>query len=284
MEFFDYPGQESFLNSENGSEVGFSFRVELAGEILKDNFSSTHNILFVMNGCIEVQCDDSAKVFVEAMETIFLPKASLCHIKVVRDTELVVFSFDCLHSFDRVVFQGLQKVAKDMEYKFSTFSLRGRMHDFLQLLIGYCKDGLNRNARLHAVKQDELFILFRKYYSNDELARFFYPIIGADMEFMNKVLNNYVKAKTSKQFAEMNGYSLSEFRRRFKENFHEPVYHWIQKQKKKRIQYELMVSNDDIATIAYRYNFSSSSHFNKFCQTHFGMSPTELKNKFKCSE
>lgn len=284
MEFFDYPGQESFLNCESDSEVGFSFRDELAGEILKDNFSSTHNILFVMSGCIEVQCDNFPKVFVETMETVFLPKASLCYLKVLRDTELVVFSFDCLNSFDRAVFQGLQKLAKDMEYQFAAFPMRERMKDFMQLLIEYCKDGLNHNRQLHAVKQDELFILFRKYYSNEELAGFFNPIIGADMEFINKVLDNYMKAKTSKQFAELNGYSLSEFRRRFKENFHEPVYHWLQKQKGKRIQSELLVSNDDITTIAYRYNFSSSSHFNKFCQIHFGMAPTEFKNKLKRSE
>lgn len=284
MKLFDYPRQESILNSESESEVSFSFRVEVAGEILKDNFSSTHNILFVMNGCIEVRCDDFTKIVVEGMETIFLPKSSLYCIKVVKETELVIFPFDCLNSLDRVVFQNLQKQVKEMEYQFSSYAVRGRMEDFLQLLIGYCKDGLHCSGRLHEVKQDELFMLFRKYYSNQELARFFYPIIGADMEFMNKVLNSDVKAKTSKQFADANGYSLSEFRRRFKENFHEPVYHWIQKQKRKHIQYELLVSNDDITTIGFRYGFSSLSHFNKFCQSQFGMSPTELKNKLKCSE
>lgn len=284
MELFDYPRQESFINSESDSEVGFSFRVDLAGEILKDNFKSTHHILFVMSGCIEVQCDDFTKVFVETMETIFLPKSSLWFIKVIRDTKLVVFSFDGLNDLDRVMFQGLQKHVKDIEYNLSAFSVRGCMKNFLQLLVGYCEDGLNRNIRLHDVKQNELFMLFRKYYSNIELANLFYPIIGVDMDFKNKVLNSYLKAKTSQQLADINGYSLVEFRRRFKENFHEPVYRWMQKQKGKRIQYELLVGNDDMTTIAFRYGFSSSSHFNKFCQSHFGMSPTELKNKLKCSE
>lgn len=284
MEIFDYPRQESLGNFESDSDVGFSFRVEVAGEILKDNFRSAHHLLFVMKGYIEVQCDDFKKIFVEKKKTLFLPKSCSCYIKVIRETELLVFSFDCLSSFDRMMFQNLEKQVKDIEYTFAALPVRGRMEDFLHLLINYCEDGFDSNLRLHDVKQDELFMLFRRYYSNAELIHFFYPIIGADMDFKNKVLNSYLKAKTSQQLAETNGYALSEFRRRFKENFHEPVYHWMQKQKGKRIQYELLVSNDDVTTIAFRYGFSSSSHFNKFCQTHFGMSPTALKNKLKCSE
>lgn len=284
MDIFNYPEHASCMHYKADVKTGFRFEVILANEILKEDCKPMHHLLFVMTGRIEVQCDNYAKVIVGAMETVFLPKSCSCYIRVVENSGLMFLSFDNnLNICDRHFFQNLYKLTQELEYKFIVLPIRGRVRDFLDLLINYFEDGLTC-SHLHEMKQKELFLLFRAYYSKSELVQFFYPIIGADFDFKNKVLENFSKAKSVEELAELIGFSNSEFRRRFLENFHEPVYRWMQKQKSKRIQYELLVGNDDMTTLAYRFGFSSAAHFNKFCHVQFGMSPTQFKKKLKSIE
>ena len=281
MEIFDYPGQEAYVNYENGSELGFSFKVESVGEVSKDHSKSAHELLFVMGGCIEVKYDDLAKVLVNTMELVFLPKSCLYHIKVIQEAHLMVFTFDNdVNYLSRYLFQNLYKQKLEMEYNFMPFPVRGLMGDFLKLLSAYFKDGLN-SRYLHGVKQDELFVLFKEYYTNKELSQLFHPIIGGNLKFKNKVWDNYLEAKTTEHLAELCGYSLPDFRKCFKENFHEPIYHWMQQQKAKCIRNEMLTSDDALWVIAERYGFSSAAHFTVFCKKHFDMVPTELKKNLK---
>lgn len=45
--------------------------------------------------------------------------------------------------------------------------------------------------------------------------------------------------------------------------------------------YRILTSEDDFKNIIDEFDFSSHSHFYKFCKARFGYSPTELRKKLK---
>lgn len=73
----------------------------------------------------------------------------------------------------------------------------------------------------HQIKRDELFLYLRAGYTKEELAQFFYPILGRDLDFKDFILTNSRKIFDVKDFATQANMSLSTFNRRFKETFND---------------------------------------------------------------
>ena len=75
------------------------------------------------------------------------------------------------------------------------------------------------------------------------------------------------------------GYGINSFRVKFKKNFGIPSYQWLLNEKAKRILKCLTTEGEDFKSIIDDFDFSSHSHFYKFCKTQFGLTPEELKKK-----
>ena len=110
-----------------------------------------------------------------------------------------------------------------------SLEIRDRLCRFFELLECYLKGGADR-IHFHEIKLKELFWNIRFYYSRQELANFFYMIIGRSQDFKNKVLNNYKSCRTVKELASACDISLSAFKRQFSAEFGEAPAEWIQKQ------------------------------------------------------
>lgn len=76
--------------------------------------------------------------------------------------------------------------------------IRDRLCKFLELLVCYLEDGANC-IHFHEIKLKELFWNIRFYYSRQELANFFYMIIGRSQDFKNKVLEQLQKLQDRKR-------------------------------------------------------------------------------------
>lgn len=68
---------------------------------------------------------------------------------------------------------------------------------------------------------------------------------------------------------------------KFKKAFGIPAYEWLMQEKSKRLLVAIANSEDDFKNIIDEFDFSSHSHFYKFCKARFGYSPTELRKKLK---
>lgn len=79
----------------------------------------------------------------------------------------------------------------------------------------------------------------------------------------------------------MIGYEVNSFRMKFKKVFGIPAYEWLMQEKSKRLLVAIANSEDDFKNIIDEFDFSSHSHFYKFCKARFGYSPTELRKKLK---
>lgn len=99
--------------------------------------------------------------------------------------------------------------------------------------------------------------------------------------FERLIAENYIKAKTVTDLAQMIGYGVNSFRMKFKKAFGIPAYEWLMQEKFKRLLVAIANSEDDFKNIIDEFDFSSHSHFYKFCKARFGYSPTELRKKLK---
>ncbi|MBQ7843395.1 MAG: helix-turn-helix transcriptional regulator, partial [Odoribacter sp.] len=129
-------------------------------------------------------------------------------------------------------------------------------------------------------KIQELFIILHAYYTSDELAMLFYPLLGKNMEFKKLVVDYYLHVKSAGEFAELCEYSQGVFQKKFKDVFGETVYQWMQRQKAEYIKHRLMTSEVNLKELADELNFASSVHMNKFCKIWFGMTPSEVRQTF----
>lgn len=281
MKILNYPEHASCVNYKSNVLTGFNYHELKVGDILEAQRKPVHHIIFVLEGKVEAKRSGYERIYVQKNEAVFLPKSTSFILLAEEQTELLYFSFENnLQLCDKYSFQNLQIYTKKVKYEFTTISMVTNLQKFASLLVSCLKDGINC-GHLHEIKQTELFILFRAYYPKKTLALFFYPIIGADIDFKNKIFEYSLIAKSSEDLARMMGYTMTEFRKKFTENFGETVYQWMLNQKIQNIRYQLTVSDDEMKTIAFQLGFSSLSHFSRFCVKKFGFPPTALKKRLR---
>jgi AraC-like DNA-binding protein len=149
------------------------------------------------------------------------------------------------------------------------------MKQYLDLLVTYLESGI-KCAHLHEIKEKEIFLIFRWYYTNEEFVKLFYPIIGKSLDFRAMIIKNYSKVKSIGELASIVGMSRSNFDTKFKEVFGDPPKHWMLKRKAQSIRHFMSKPGITINDVMIQYGFDSYTHFNRFCKQQFGKSPSEL--------
>ncbi|HAC20550.1 MAG TPA: hypothetical protein DCF91_00465 [Porphyromonadaceae bacterium] len=262
-------------------EHGFLLREFEQETSLEIERTSSNVILFVIKGELEIAYNEFSKRRVKAHQMIILPKS--CHVygTAFDNTKVVVFKFtEITHLCTKYSLQNLASHTQNITYKFRAQTIKKPVRKFLELLSHCLADGLNCKY-YHELKADEVMILYRAYYTKEELAEFFYPILGLSIDFRSLVLSNYRDARTVEELAQKTGYSVSRFKRKFNEEFDESAYQWMQKQKAKHIKYKLSFETIDFATIIDEFGFSSPAHFSRFCKTQFGTTPSDYRKQLQ---
>lgn len=161
-----------------------------------------------------------------------------------------------------------------------TLPLDHRIRTFAGLLAETLQEGLGC-VHFHQLKRDELLIYLRAGYSKEELACFFYPILGMNADFRNFVLAHYQEAADVKQLAVRANMSLSTFNRRFKETFRETARDWLLARKSEHLLRDIVMTDLPFAELAAKYRFSSAAYLTAFCRKNLGGTPYELREKGK---
>lgn len=160
-----------------------------------------------------------------------------------------------------------------------TLPIRPRLREFLDLVMHCLDDGLSC-AHYHELKREEFFLLVRAYYSKEELAALFRPLLGIDHDFRRQVLE--ACAKGCCDIAAMAGQlnmSTATFQRKFKQTFHETAGQWLLNRKAERIIRQLKTTSLTFDQICFENGFSSPAYFSNFCKRVFGKTPTQLRNE-----
>jgi len=103
-----------------------------------------------------------------------------------------------------------------------------------------------------------------------------------EKELMERMLNDYIFSGLSlEQFAERTNRSLSSFKKKFKEYYHEPPHRWVIRQRLMYARSQIILSDRDVAMIASDCCFSNSSYFIRLFRNEFGVTPATYREKYR---
>lgn len=236
-------------------------------------------IVFILSGDAEVTCNNFKNIRHHAGEMLLLPRNSCCYANVLEECTIITCAFLQSMSFcNRFSFEKLTKhIPAGYIYEGKILPICDRIMDFLRLLQSCLSDGL-QCGHFHEIKSQELFIYFRAYYSKSDLAEFFCPLLGEDMDFKDLILANWQKVDSVEEFATMSNMSLSTFKRRFKAAFGKTAKEWLLTRKAEMLYRDVLISKMNLTEIASKYHFSSQGYLCNFCKKYYGLTPHEIRN------
>lgn len=271
--------------AEHTSCPRFSHRIE-EGFILKDitcsdtyirnEVMSKNHIIALLSGSIELKYEQYPPRIISAGEIFVLSRSSIVHSRCIEDARFMILYFEVpTTNCDKLNFQKLKEMTKDLECDFNVLPIKPPLKVFFSSLAHYLEIGANCE-HLHAIKLTELFLCFRYFYSKEELAALFAPMLYKTYDFRHLVLENYERAASIQELAEFTHMSKTVFFKKFKEEFGVSAKQWVLAKKMQKIEYMSLEPNMTVKQLMSAFDFDSLSSFQRFCKQHMGCSPTEL--------
>lgn len=271
--------------NENPADCCFELRFFKAGAVIHKEDLETHSLIFCHTGHLKISCTLFHNEMLCAGEIIFLPRHSDCSGIALSDTTLLIHRFNntvcrienCILSF--LFTHKHIETQENKTYLYSKLTACGQLTHLMDGINGYLGDA-TYDPTLWRLKHKELIWLFTKYYSSEELQLFFHPMTDEEIPFKSLVLAHYRKAEYTDRLAEMCGYQLHTFRRKFKEEFGVSTHRWLTIKRAEIVRHRLSLDYIPFSDILAEFRFSSPQQFNRFCKDNLGDSPLNLRRKY----
>lgn len=264
--------------------TGFHLQQFKPGETLTLILPQCSHLLFFRTGSVTLNCNEYMGRTFRPGEMIFIPSGATFSGNAQEDVEWINFAFHTpMSGCDKFKLQALRPLCDKIDYQFQALPVRSPLTLFLDLLT-YCLRAGMSCMHLHALKHQEIFLYINGFYTKQEVATLFYPIIGKSLSFREMMIELASEAVTVTDLVERSHMSRRTFQRKFLEEFNEPAKKWLQKRQSVRIMNSLMDPENTLKDIMYNCGFSSFSSFNQFCQKNFGGSPSEIRKKIAPAE
>jgi AraC-like DNA-binding protein len=234
--------------------------------------------IFLLEGEIMISCNEFRNHLCKEGEMVFIAQDSDSASETLTDVKYVLLSFDNQFTLcDQLAVESLQSNNKK-PLVFNKLDIRPPLRLVLDSVLFYLEHKI-QCRHLHAIKQKELFLIFRAFYTKEEMARFLAPMLNKDIDFKAFVLQHYQEVKTVEELANMCKISVRSFNRKFNEYFGDSPYSWMLKQKSRHIKTRLADGKTTFGSIIKEYGFSSPAHFTTYCKKQFGESPSRLRKQ-----
>jgi len=274
---FNYSsGEDSLINSLNIKK----------GDVVDKRFKN-NCIVFVVDGILTFSYDSYAASFVKKGNIIICPANVKCKIFAATDSTLLIIQLNADLTFcDNFSFETLVKKKKKRRKNelnqtcLHILEANMAISHFVDMLIMYLHDGLCCTY-LYKMKIKEMLFFFNAFYTKEEQKTFFAPILNSDFIFSLKVNSIYNEdaSTTVGKMADMMGYSLSGFGKKFKKVFSMHVNKWLQNKKAQSVYHDINCTTKTFSELAYDHNFSSPAHFSFFCKKMFDEAPGNIRKK-----
>lgn len=271
----------SCLNYQINSDVGFSCQqLEKDEEYRIDNGKSSCT-LFMIEGEVIFDLGKYKALRILQNQMVFIPQNIGTRIESITGSRCILLFWDRNVSVcDKLFLGSLAVKGKEQTVDNFILPIREPLVKVLDSVRTYLEARL-LCRHMHLLKQQELLLVLKGFYTKKELAEFFSASTCIRGSFEKFVLENYKKVNSVKEFAGLCYISVRSFSRKFHSSFGESPYKWMQK--KKAEQALEMISDPELSfqEISGKLGFNSSSHFTAYCRKMYGMSPTKLREKNK---
>lgn len=262
-------------------EAGFKY-IELEQELfIRKECACWNYLLLFLDGKFVISQDQFSKRKFNAGTMVLLPKMSAFSGWGSSGGKLVALSFDTPPgSCDMFVLQSLSSICETIKYDFQATEIRYPVTPYLEVLTFCLKNGMSC-GHLHELMAKELFFLIRGFYTKEEIATLFYPIIGQDFHFKQMIIENYQKVDSVEALIDVSNMGRSSFFTKFKNVFGITAKQWIVKQRDRKILDEVMRPNVTVKELMVKFMFDSQTQFTQYCKLHFGYTPKQLIERYR---
>ena len=257
--------------------IGFNCREIKKGESIHSEDKYFNYMFFILEGKVMVSCNEFRNHLCNTNEMIFVVQDATFSMEAITDIKYITLSFDNQFTLcDQLALESLPKPKGPAV--FSKIEIRPPMKNVLDSLMFYLTHKI-QCMHLFSIKQKEIFLILRAFYTKDEMSNFLFPMLNKNLDFKAFVLQHYQEVKTVDELATLCQMSVRSFNRKFNEYFEDSPYSWILKQKSRHIKSRLADSKVSLGSIIKEYGFSSPAHFTTYCKKQFGESPSRLRKQ-----
>lgn len=193
------------------TDRGFKHIESKKGEKYVFEILDTYTMVFILSGEALISCNEFTDIHFHAGQIVLWPMSSNCVWETIEDTACIVLAGDTeLAPCDRKALKEHADLWLDTDPDFKALEIKPRLMDFLATIKNYLDDGITC-PYMHKTKQQELSVIFRAYYPQQELMDFFLPTLCNTHEFEHFIMNNYLKMKGVKEFVDSSGMKYKYF-------------------------------------------------------------------------
>lgn len=262
-------------------ENGFKYIEFKQDEVILEKETAWNYIVFLIEGECVINYNQFKDRKVQAGSIILLPKMATITIGITAGTRLISLSFSIsLNLCDKFALQSLTGLCEEIDYDFKPLSIRYPLPPFLEL-VTHCLTQKMDCVHFHSLLQQELFLLLRGFYSKEELALLFYPILATELSFKDFIIENYSRVNNVNDLISISNMGKCKFYSKFKKVFGVTAKQWLLKQRNLHILNKVMESETTIGELMEEFNFDSQAHFTHYCKQHFNCTPRELIMKYQ---
>ena len=246
------------------------------GELININLLNQYLFVFLLSGNLELSHTDGRKIKLEAGKMYSLGFDPSILVNLLRDSLIILLAFDRPQILcDEFNLIGLNKYLPKEDSPVRSLPIKEQMTGFLNTMQMYL-DNKMLCRHLQGIKQSEFFFIMRGFYTKEENAMFFYPIIEKNNSFKSLVKEKANGAETVKDLAAACNMTTKTLTRKFKESFNETPKQWLLTRKKQQVKIEVLRA-DNFKELQGRFGFSSYTHLNEYCIKQFDKSVKELR-------
>ncbi|MBQ3174219.1 MAG: helix-turn-helix domain-containing protein [Alistipes sp.] len=260
-------------------EAGFSLVRLKAGEKWEIERGDYNCLLFLLSGNFEITSEERCDYTVREGHFVFCFRAYHYVLTALTDIEIVKAHFIAAGAAcDMIPFNSIAGKIKKINYKFTQVAVNEPMALLLQSVKMYLENSMKCN-HLHRAKIQEMFVIFKFFYTPQIQLRTFYNLFDRNQSFVSLVRNNAPRVKTVEELADICGFSIQHFNNMFKQEFHDTPYSWMQKQRIIEIERLLTETNVPLKSIIKMYSFTNHGHFALFCRKYLEKTPLKIRKE-----
>ena len=260
-------------------EAGFTYITLKEGEKLVVDRGDFNSLLFLTAGCFEITSEERCDYVVRESHFVFCYRAYRYEVTALSDVEIIKAHFITAGATcDMIPFNSIVGKIKKINYKFTQVAFNEAIEAFMRSMQLYLKNNMHCN-HLHHAKIQEMFIIFKFFYSPQIQLRTFYNLFDRNQSFASLVKNNAPRVKTVEELADICGFSIQHFNNMFKQEFHDTPYSWMQKQRIVEIEHLLTETNVPLKSIIKMYSFTNHGHFALFCRKYLKKTPLKIRKE-----